>query len=127
MDGIGGDDIELLARGEDKVPRIVVDQTSAPVVKHLVILGAEKFVGGRRDHPFQFAYNNALDIWIRHKGSCSNTSPESDHEDRFGFVMKQCRQVSHHALQSHVQQSGGSFRFAPNIKESLSTPIRNHN
>ena len=74
MNWIGGNDIEFVRGGEDVMPRIVVDHLRASVMQHMVILLAEKLIGGGRNQVFQFTDDDAPNLRIGNKGSGRDSS-----------------------------------------------------
>src|SRR5262245_59148383 len=83
MDRIGSDDVELLACGEDVVPRVVVDDLHAWIVHDIVILLPEIASGGWWDDGLHLADHDPLDPGIHHKAAGRDARAESYDEHRF--------------------------------------------
>src|ERR1700730_17645808 len=119
MDGVGGDNIELLRGRKDVVPGIVINNLRALVVQHIVILFAKKLTGSSRNQAFQFTDDEALHLGIWHGGSGGNSSAGSNDQHRARRGMNQRWKVPHHALQAHIDRGGGSLRLPAHVEESL--------
>src|SRR5438093_12915906 len=103
MNGIGRDDIEFFWCGQYEVAGVIVDRSCAAVTEDVVILGAEKPVRGRWDNRLQFANDDALHVRIWNERSCRNTRAKSNDQYRPRLPVNEGGQMSHHALQAHVE------------------------
>ena len=125
MYGICRNHIELFRRGEDIVPRIVVNHPRPAVVQHVVIFFSEVCGRDRRDFRFEFADGNALHIRIGDERSCGDSSAKTDNQCRSGVRMNQRRDMSHHPFQSHIERRGRSLGFSANEELPLTCTFRN--
>src|SRR5512147_360863 len=98
MDGVRGDDVELLARGEDVVPRVVVDHLHALVVQDVVVLAAEILGGDPGDQWLDLADDDLLYARIQHETAGRDTRAETHHQHGPWLGMEQRGKVPEHTL-----------------------------
>src|SRR6185503_4492534 len=89
MNRVGSDDVEFLARGEDEVARVVIDDLDPRIVHHVVILFGEKLRGGRWNQGLHLADDDPLDPRIHHEATRGDAGAESYDQDRFRVGMEQ--------------------------------------
>ena len=116
MDGIAGDDVKLLVRGEDEPARVVVNHRDARVLEHVVVLLEEIVRDLARDERFDLADDDALDAGIRHESASRDTGAEADDEHGPRFRADERRQVAEHALQPHVGRIAARFDLAADVE-----------
>ena len=116
MDRVGGDDVEFLAAGQDKMAGVVEEDSDARVVDHVVILLLEERGDDSGDQGFDFADGDVGDFGISQERAGGDAGAASDHQNGARAGCQQGGQVAEHALQAHVLRVGGGFDFAADVE-----------
>src|SRR5579871_1753606 len=119
MNGVGSDDVEFFACGEDVMAGIVVNDLDARIVDDAMILPGKVFVGDAlRNERLELADDNSLDLRMNDKRARSDTRATADNEHRTRMRVDKGWEMPEHALQPHVRRFGRGFDLAAHMEIS---------
>src|SRR5262245_43521092 len=87
VDRIRRDDVELFARGENKMPRVVVTDLCLLVLYDAVVLGGKMLGNDFRNERLDLADYDPLDAGMHDERACRHARAAADDEHRFGLWM----------------------------------------
>src|SRR4030095_17032830 len=89
MDRVRRDDVELLVRRQNVMPRVVVDDLHTRLVYDVVVLLREERRDHARNQRLDLADDDALDARVEDERSCRHTGAKADDEHGMWIGMPQ--------------------------------------
>src|SRR5580704_3885700 len=99
MDRVGSNDVEFIARGQNEVARVIVNDCGARIASDVIVLNVEIFCSGGRNERLHFADYNFLNTGIGDEGSGSDARAESDDQNGLRIGMDESSEMAERALQ----------------------------
>jgi len=120
------DDVVLILRRHQIVPRVVVHDPRLRIILHRVILRRKEPGRGRRNHRLNFANRDMFDARVSRERPRRNTRAESNSQYRLRVRMQNRGQMPDHSLQLHIEDLGRGFHVPVDVHVNRAVvPARN--